>query len=61
LVVTRKKTCGFGATLGFGGDIPLFFGFGGDIFDALFVVTKKHLLMVVTSTKRATFGGDKAL
>ena len=52
LVVTRKKTCGFGATFGFGGDIPLFFGFGGDSFNALLVVTKKHLLLVVTSTAR---------
>ena len=47
-----KKTCGFGATFGFGGDIPLFFGFGGDSFNALLVVTKKHLLLVVTSTAR---------
>jgi len=49
LVVTQKKTCGFGATLGFGGGILLFFGFGGDFFDALMVVTKKS----------STCGGDK--
>ena len=61
LVVTPKKTCGFGATPGFGGDIPLFFGFGGDFFSALMVVTKNHPHVVVTSTNRATFGGDKAL
>ena len=58
---TQKKTCGFGATFGFGGDIPLFCGFGGDFFDALLVVTKNHPHVVVTSTNRATFGGDKAL
>ena len=57
-MVTRKKPGGFGATFGFGGDIPLFFGFDGDFFNALLVVTKKHLLLVVTSTKRATFGGE---
>jgi len=28
---------------------------------ALLVVTKNHPLVVVTSTNRATFGGDKAL
>ena len=56
-----KKTCGFGATFGFGGDIQLFFGFGGDFSDALMVVTKNHPHVVVTSTNRATFGGDKAL
>ena len=61
LVVTPKKTCGFGATPGFGGDTPLFFGFGGDFFSALMVVTKNHPHVVVTSTNRATFGGDKAL
>ena len=60
-MVTPKKTCGFGATPGFGGDIPLFFGFGGDFFSALMVVTKNHPHVVVTSTNRATFGGDKAL
>ena len=32
-----KKTCGFGATPGFGGDIPLFFGFGGDFFLCTYV------------------------
>ena len=61
LVVTPKKTCGFGATPGFGGDTPLFFGFGGDFFSALMVLTKNHPHVVVTSTNRATFGGDKAL
>ena len=60
-MVTPKKTCGFGATPGFGGDTPLFFGFGGDFFSALMVVTKNHPHVVVTSTNRATFGGDKAL
>jgi hypothetical protein len=40
---------------------PLFFGFGGDFFSALMVVTKNHPHVVVTSTNRATFGGDKAL
>ena len=63
LVVTPKKTCGFGATPGFGGDIPLFSvlvvtffpctcTYGGD---------KNHPHVVVTSTNRATFGGDTAL
>ena len=60
-MVTRKKTCGFGATFGFGGDIPFFFDFDGDLLNALMVVTKEHLLLVMTSTKRATFDGDKAL
>ena len=30
LVVTRKKNVRFWCDSGFGGDIPLFFGFGGD-------------------------------
>ena len=61
LVVTPKKTCGFGATPGFGGDIPLFSVLVVTFFSALMVVTKNHPHVVVTSTNRATFGGDKAL
>ena len=56
-----KKTCGFGATPGFGGDIPFFSVLVVTFFSELMVVTENHPHVVVTSTNRATFGGDKAL
>ena len=46
---------------GFGGDIPLFSVLVVTFFSALMVVTENHPHMVMTSTNRATFGGDKAL